>query len=49
MTPEELESGRTVNLNEDKIDALWTQMRTDSLVSHVPSLAVHNPPDGVGG
>jgi hypothetical protein len=47
--PEELGSGRTANLTEDEIDALWSRMRMDSLMSHVTSLVVRNPHDGVGG
>jgi hypothetical protein len=45
--PKELGSGRIMNLTEDETDAVWTQMHVDSLVSHVPSSFVRNPPDGM--
>jgi hypothetical protein len=47
--PEELGSRCTTNLTKDEIDALWSRMRMDSLVSHVTSSVVRNPHDGVGG
>jgi hypothetical protein len=38
--------GRSMDLIEDKADALWT---SDLLASYVPSSVAHNPPDGQGG
>jgi hypothetical protein len=47
---EVLGSGHSAGLIEDEVDALWSWvcMAADSLVSHVPSLVAHNPPDGAG-
>jgi hypothetical protein len=40
--------GRSVDLTEDQVDALWTRVRqaSDSLVSHVPPSLACGPPDG---
>jgi hypothetical protein len=47
---EVLWSGCSAGLMEDKVDALWTRVRTasDSLVLHIPSSVARNPHDGVG-
>jgi hypothetical protein len=47
---EVLRSECSVNLTEDKVDALLIRVCMDSnlLASHVPSLVSHNPPDITG-
>jgi hypothetical protein len=47
---EVLGSGHRTDSIEDKVDALWIQVRmaSYSLASHVPSSVARNPPDGVG-
>jgi hypothetical protein len=43
-----LGSGRSADLTEDQVDALWTQVHPalDLLASHVPSSVACGPPDG---
>jgi hypothetical protein len=47
---EVLRFGRSADLIEDKVDAMWIRVRaaSNSLASHVPSSVARNPPDGVG-
>jgi hypothetical protein len=46
----ELKSERKVDLIEDQVHTLWTQVRaaSDSLVSHCPPSVARSPPDGAG-
>jgi hypothetical protein len=45
-----LGSRRNMNLMEDQVDAVWTQVHQamDSLVRFIPSLVAHGSPDRAG-
>jgi hypothetical protein len=45
-----LRSRCNADLTEDEVDALqtWVCVASDSLLSYVPSLVAHGPPDGTG-
>jgi hypothetical protein len=42
-----LRSGCNVDITDDQVDALWTQVHvaSDLLVSHVPPSFAYSPPD----
>jgi hypothetical protein len=46
-----LGSRSNADLTDDQVDALWSMVSValDSLVSLVPSLIAHDPPDDAGG